>query len=168
MTTPKKPTAAVQALIDAAVADATSQATQGLVVAASKPEHIKALTKTWRKSAEHLAAQIERFIILTVLAAIPSLSSLLLGGKFDWHTLLAFIGPFAYTAYRQVVPQMSAASVDSAPGATIVPDQVGAPTIDAPLPPDATVQVDVTSAVDAAPSADQAAAPPAPGGDAAP
>lgn len=90
----------------------------------SKPTLVPALRATWRKSTEHFIEQLKRFIRLTALSAIPSVSSLIAGGKFDTRTLYAFILPFAEAAYRQVFPALEAAAVDSAPGATIVPAEV--------------------------------------------
>lgn len=95
-----------------------------ITVIESKPHLVPALRSRWRKSAEHLAEQVTRFIRLTVLSAIPSLSSLLLGGSFDKKTLLAFILPFAEVAFRQVFPALGAKRADAAPGVTIVPAQV--------------------------------------------
>ena len=88
---------------------------------------VRALRSTWRKTAQHVIEQVARFVRLTILAAIPSIVNLISGGKFDWRTLLAFILPFAEVAYRQVFPALGAAAVDAAPGATIVPAEVGAP-----------------------------------------
>lgn len=97
------------------------------VPASSKPELVDQLRATWRKSSEHLAEQVQRFIRLTIIAAIPSLSSLLAGGHFDYKTLLAFILPFAEVAFRQVWPALGAKRADSADGVTIVPDEVCGP-----------------------------------------
>lgn len=94
------------------------------VAVTSKPQHVDALRATWRASAQHTAEQLKRFVRLTVLAAIPALSSLLAGGQFDRKTLLAFILPFAEVAFRQVFPALGAAGADQAPGVTIVPDEV--------------------------------------------
>jgi hypothetical protein len=107
----------------------------------SKPNLVGALTKTWRTSAEHLSAQVWRFVRLTALSAVPSVFSLVVGGKFDWRTLLAFIAPFAEVAYRQVVPALTAQAADSAPGVTIVPEQLALPT----LPDGTTGNVTVTT-----------------------
>lgn len=79
------------------------------------------LRAVWRKTGEHAAEQLARFVRLTVLAAVPSLLSLVEGGKFDTRTLLAFIAPFAEVTYRQVFPALGAAKVVSAPGATVDP-----------------------------------------------
>jgi hypothetical protein len=77
---------------------------------------VTALRKAWRKSAEHIAEQLIRFVRLTVLAAIPSVWDLAAGGHFDQKTLLAFILPFAEVAYRQAFPALGAAKADAAPG----------------------------------------------------
>lgn len=140
MTTKAQREAAFNAAVQEAVEKAMADAQAGLVAAQQKPELVSHLTSTWRKSAEHMAAQIRRFFILTLLAAIPSLSDLLSGGRFDMKTLFAFITPFAYVALRQVNPELGAAQVDSAPGVTIVPDQVGVPTAEVPVE-DAEMQV---------------------------
>jgi len=99
--------------------------TVALVATASKPDLQAQLRATWRKSGEHYAEQLKRFIRLTIIAAVPSLTNVIAGGHFDWKTLLAFILPFAEVAWRQMFPAMGAASADSAPGVTIVPSQVG-------------------------------------------
>jgi len=136
-----------QALIDKAVAEALADAGKGLVVASSKPNQINNLRATWRTSAEHGAEQVKRFLRLTVVSAVPAIVSAIVAAttahtSFDWKTLLALIVPFAETAYRQVFPALGAAAADSAPGVTIVPDQVGAQTVDVAVDP-ATVQVAV-------------------------
>lgn len=99
-------------------------ATPQKVQVASKPDLVLNLRATWRKSGEHLAEQVKRFVRLTALAAFPAVGDLIAGGKFDYRTLYAFIVPFAEVAWRQVFPAMTADSVDSAPGVTIVPDEV--------------------------------------------
>lgn len=65
-----------------------------------------------------------------MVAAIPSLYNLLIGGKFDVKTLLAFIVPFAEVAWRQLHPALTASAADVAPGVTIVPDQLDSPVAD--------------------------------------
>lgn len=133
-----------QALIDKAVAEALAEAGKGLVVAQSKPEQITNLRATWRKSAEHGAEQLARFARLFVLSAIPVLVDFIVkgSGHFDWETLLFALVPVGETVYRQVFPALGAAKADSAPGVTIVPDQVGAQTVDVPVD-NTTVQVAV-------------------------
>lgn len=96
----------------------------------SKPHAVADLRRTWRRTTEHFAEQLKRFVRLTVLAAMPSLVNLLQGGHFDRKTLIAFILPFAEVAYREVFPALGAAAADSAPGMTIVPEQTGS----APVP----------------------------------
>lgn len=123
-----------QALIDKAVAEALAEAGKGLVVATSKPEQISNLRATWRKSAEHGAEQLARFGRLFVVSAVPALVSLIASGSdFDKKTLLALLVPVFETVYRQVFPALGAAKADAAPGVTIVPDQVGAQTVDVPV-----------------------------------
>jgi hypothetical protein len=99
----------------------------------SKPALVGALQATWRASTEHFIEQVQRFVRLTVVSAIPALVSAITaatvkGDHFDWRTLLALVVPFAETAYRQVFPALGAAKVDTAPGATIVPAEVGVTT----------------------------------------
>lgn len=137
--------AADQKLIDQAVAAALAQAQKGLVAAQSKPDLVAHLRKTWRGSAEHKAAQVKRFVYsLAGVVGLQLVSDAASGtdplthftdAKTAWYYLL----PFALVAWKQVHPSLSASEVDSAPGVTIVPDQVGAPTVDVPAP-DATVQ----------------------------
>lgn len=133
-----------QALIDKAVAEALAEAGKGLVVAQSKPEQISNLRATWRKTGEHAAEQLARFVRLFVLAGIPVVVDFLVkgSGHFDWETLLFALVPVGETVYRQVFPALGAAKADSAPGVTIVPDQVGAQTVDVAVDP-AVVQVAV-------------------------
>lgn len=153
------------------------------VVTGSKPEHIKALRATWRRSAEHKAAQIKRFVY--AMAAVVSANVV---GDIETHknplahftdlrTAWYYLIPFAYIAWKQVHPSMSASEADSAPGVTIVPEQVGLPV---PAPDttaevsDPSVAASDTPGLDTAPtgdvSADGTPAPPdyVPEGDAAP
>lgn len=102
-------------------------------------DRVSALRSTWRKSAEHFAEQVWRFIRLTILAAIPSLASALFSKHFDWKTLLAFILPFAEVAFRQVWPALGAKRADEAPGTVTVvdgPDDVPVQTDNGPRPED--------------------------------
>jgi hypothetical protein len=148
------------------------------VVSGSKPEAIKALRQTWRRSADHFREQIVRFLRLSVAAAMPTLLPFLMGGHFDKKTLLAFLVPVLECAYRQIFPSLGAAAADNAPGMTIVPDQVGLPADPAPVPDEAPVAEDAPVEgdpdLDTAPtgdfSADGTPAPPdyVPEGDAAP
>lgn len=151
-----------QALIDKAVADAVAAASTGLVATASKPEQVANLRNTWRKSAQHGAEQVKRFLRLFILSSLPVVVSLFANGSdFDKKTLLALLVPVFETAYRQVFPAMGAKGADDAPGMTIVPEQVGAQTVDVPVD-QAVVQVAVEP--DVAAAAEVAA----PYGDAAP
>lgn len=86
---------------------------------------VPALRTTWRRSTEHFAEQVKRFIRLTALAAAPSVVELVKGGRFDRVTLLAFLVPVLEVAWRQMFPALGAAAADAAPGVTIVPAQVG-------------------------------------------
>lgn len=95
---------------------------------------VPALRTTWRRSTEHFAEQVKRFIRLTALAAAPSLVDLIKGGRFDRVTLLAFLVPVFEVAWRQMFPALGAAAADAAPGVRIVPAQVGlAPVPAAPV-----------------------------------
>lgn len=128
-------TKAQQAEVDKAVQAALKTA----VTAASKPHLVDDLRKTWRKSAEHKAAQIKRLII-----GMGSVLAIQIGGDILAHKdpfaalhtgrdLLYFLGPIAFVAWRQQHPAMTASQVDSAPGATIVPAQLDSPPVD-PIP----------------------------------
>lgn len=113
-----------------------------MTIAQSKPEAIGALRSTWRKSGEHAAEQVKRFLRLFILSSIPALVSVLSSGShFDRKTLLAILVPIGEAAYRQVFPALGAAAADSAPGVTIVPDQVGLDA-DVPAEPDPDVVQD--------------------------
>ena len=104
---------------------------------------VPALRATWRRSAQHDAEQIKRFVRLFVLSSVPAVTSLLMSGSshFDRKTLLALLVPIAETAYRQVFPALGAAAADAAPGVTIVPDQVGLTTSAVTSNPPATVEI---------------------------
>lgn len=104
---------------------------------------VPALRTTWRRSTEHFAEQVKRFLRLTLLAAAPSLIDLLNGGQFDRKTLFAFVVPFAEAAYRQMFPALGAAAADVAPGVTIVPAQVGLAPVPADVHPDAPAESDL-------------------------
>lgn len=125
----RKPSAAVQAQIDAAVQAALTNATAGLVATGGKPHEIDNLRKVWRASAEHKAAQIKRF-----LSAMGAVLGLQLVSDFstgknplehftDLRTAWFYLLPFALVAWRQLHPALTASQADSAPGVTIVPDQ---------------------------------------------
>lgn len=91
----------------------------------SKPHLQAALRSTWRSSHTHTVEQIQRFLRLFVLSAIPALVSLLADGSdFDRKTLIAILVPIGEAAYRQVYPALGAKGVDEADGVTIVPEQV--------------------------------------------
>lgn len=106
----------------------------------SKPHAVDHLKATWRKSAEHLREQVLRFLRLFAFAAVVPLLDLIVQGpsKFDWASLFAALIPVFETTYRQFQPAMSAGGADSAPGVTIVPDQVELPvqTDNGPRPED--------------------------------
>ncbi len=131
---------ATQKLIDQAVQDALAAALKNTVATASKPQHINDLRKTWRKSAEHKAAQIKRFVYsLGAILAVQLVGDVQshqnpLDHFTDVKTTWYYLIPFVYLAWKQAHPSMSASEVDSAPGVTIVPDQV-VPHDDPPPPP---------------------------------
>jgi len=84
-------------------------------------DRVQALRKTWRKSAEHFAEQLYRFIRLALFASVIPVTDwfvqvVLRDHKFDWMTLLTAVVPVLETSYRQVYPALGAAKVDSAPG----------------------------------------------------
>lgn len=98
---------------------------------AAPPQHsqavlVAALRSTWRKSAQHAAEQVKRFLRIFLFSAVPVVADLIVkgAGHFDWATLLFAIVPVGETAYRQVFPALGAAAVDEAPGAAIVVNQV--------------------------------------------
>lgn len=126
-----------------------STPTPTLVVAASKPQAIGALRATWRKSAEHKAAQLKRFLLVLGGVLIAQIVPEVLAGKdplvhfTDARTAWFYLLPFAAVAWRQLHPAMTASQADQAPGVTIVPDQVGLPAdpvppvlVEVPMPPD--------------------------------
>ena len=151
-------------------AQVANQALSQVVATASKPHAIDALRKTWRRSAEHFAEQVTRFVRLLVVSAIPVVVSAVSaatfsGSKFDPKTLLALLVPVFEVAYRQVFPALGAAAADAAPGVTIVPSQVGVPDNVNPVVPDAApapvvdpgpalVVTPVTPGVDTTPTGD--------------
>lgn len=109
-----------------------------VVQVASKPELIDQLRATWRKSAEHKAAQVKLFLSSLVGIVVLQAVSDLAAGKtpfstvHDTRSLWFYLAPFALVAWRQRHPALTASQVDSAPGVTIVPEQVAAP--DDPVP----------------------------------
>lgn len=94
---------------------------------------IKALRKVWRSSAEHYRAQVVRFVLilggLLVAQAVTDISQNqpLNHGITDTRSLLSYLVPVLYVAWRQVHPSLTASQVDSAPGtvttATIPEDE---------------------------------------------
>lgn len=101
-----------------------------VVVVASKPEHVADLRRQWRKSAEHKAAQIKRFVYAMGAVVASNVMGDVMAHKdplahfTDTRTAWYYLIPFAYIAWKQVHPSMSASEADSAPGVTIVPDEV--------------------------------------------
>lgn len=110
------------------------------VVVVSKPQHIDALRKTWRKSAEHKAAQVKRFFSALGAVLIAQLVGDFASGRdplthfTDLRTAWYYLLPFALVAWRQLHPAMTASQVDSAPGATIVPSEVDPGVVPDPAP----------------------------------
>lgn len=106
----------------------------------SKPQAIAALRVVWRQSAEHKIAQVERFV-----SAMVGVFLLQVGGDIAAHKnpfaalhtgrdLIYYLLPFVWVTWRQLHPAMTASQLDSAPGATIVPQQVGLPPVSVPAP----------------------------------
>lgn len=143
----------------------------------AKPTPVQALRATWRKTGEHAAEQGWRFLRLLVLASIVPVTDLIFAKTFSATTLLAVVVPIGEGLFRQKYPALGAAAADSAPGVTIVPDQIGLPAAlpdpqdpgdPAPLV-DPTVPVpDTTPTGEASASGATAPADAAPLGDAAP
>ena len=94
--------------------------------------HVVALRSTWRSTAEHYKAQAFRFVrIFLGVAVSQALASLATGtsplSSFDRKAVVAFLVPIAEVTWRQLHPALTASEVDTAPGATIVPSEVGLP-----------------------------------------
>ena len=102
------------------------------VVASSKPALINELRSTWRASREHKVAQVKRFVSALVGVVALNVVSDISANKdplahvTDTRTAWYYLLPLAWVAWRQLHPALTASQVDSAPGATIVPAQVGA------------------------------------------
>lgn len=93
------------------------------VAVASKPQHVAALRSTWRKTSEHYIAQAKRFLLVFLGAIVPQL----LTNGFDnigIDSIRALAPAALLVAIRQMYPELGAAGLDSAPGATIVPTEV--------------------------------------------
>lgn len=155
MTTPSRTFTPIErAAINAAIEVELAAAKKTLVSTNSKPQHIKDLRKTWRKSTEHKVAQIKRFVSAMAAVLVANITGDVVAHKdplahfTDLRTAWYYLIPFAYVAWRQVHPAMTASQADSAPGVTIVPEQVGVPTPE-PAP-----------TVDSFPPADPTPAPP--------
>lgn len=94
------------------------------VVVAPKPEHVPALRALWRTVPEHYKAQAWRFVRIFAGALITAVVAL--GpGHITVAAVVALIPGALEVAWRQFRPALTASQVDSAPGATIVPDEVG-------------------------------------------
>lgn len=126
-----------------------------VVVAVSKPHAIGALRSRWRRTAEHWRAQAFRFFgILGGIIGSKMLGDVLAGHSpfqhlVTFHDWELYLLPFVVIAYRQWRPSLGAAAVDSAPGVTIVPEQVGLPpdTVAVPAPAPLTPAGDTTPVV---------------------
>lgn len=114
------------------------------IITGSKPNAIDALRATWRKTQEHYQAQALRFFGILGGLLGGKVTSEILDGKAPFHNLitahdwLMYLLPVVVVAYRQWKPALGAKALDSAPGATIVPEQVGlasAGTVDVPEDP---------------------------------
>lgn len=107
--------------------------TRKTVTVAAKPQAVPALRRTWRKTAEQRVAQLWRFVRLYVFTfagqvLIQVVSTAVAGGvditKLDQKALAALLVPAAEVVWRQKHPALTASAVDTAPGATLVPDQL--------------------------------------------
>ena len=101
-----------------------------------KPEQVAALRSTWRTTTQHRIAQAWRFLRLYVFTfagqvLVQVVTTALAGGvdvtQLDRKALVALVIPAAEVVWRQKHPALTAAEADSAPGVTIVPDEVGGP-----------------------------------------
>jgi hypothetical protein len=128
-----KRTRSNQPAVDKTIADDLAATSAQVVQAASKPELVDQLRATWRKSAEHKAAQVKLFVSSLAGIVVLQVVSDLAAGKtpfstvHDTRSLWFYLAPFVLVAWRQLHPALTASQVDSAPGATIVPTQVGVP-----------------------------------------
>lgn len=110
------------------------------IATGSKPDQIDALRKVWRQSGEHKAAQIKRFFSALGAVLFAQVAGDIGAGKdplshfTDARTAWYYLVPFAYIAWRQLHPSMTASQADSAQGVTIVPEQVGVVPEPAPEP----------------------------------
>lgn len=114
------------------VQQAVQEATKGLVQVVSKPGFVGSLRSTWRKSSQHVQAQLFRFLRLFGVTIVPQvLAQLATGRSITGHSLRIFLisvaVPTAEVVWRQLHPTMTASAADAAPGVTIVPAQVGSP-----------------------------------------
>lgn len=100
------------------------------VAVSSKPQHIKDLRRTWRKSSQHKVAQVKRFLYSMAGVVSANIFGDLESNRnplahfTDVRTSWYYLLPFAYIAWKQVHPEMGASEADSAPGVTIVPNEV--------------------------------------------
>lgn len=112
---------------------------------------VTALRSTWRTTAEQRAAQLWRILRLFLLALAGQVIAQLTANGFDLDKIshldqkavVALLIGAGEAAWRQLHPALTASAVDTAPGATIVPEQVGAPAAEPDLPeaPDDTLDV---------------------------
>jgi len=94
---------------------------------------VSALRSTWRVTAEQRATQAWRFLRLALIALAGQVLAQLTANGFDLDKIshldqkavVALLVGAAEAAWRQLHPALTASAVDTAPGATIVPEQVG-------------------------------------------
>lgn len=100
--------------------------------------HVSALRSTWRSTAEQYKAQAFRFLRLFVLTLGPQLAQQYLSTGHLPHLNRAFITavvvPALEVVWRQLHPALTASQVDTAPGAAIIPTEVGLPAAPASVP----------------------------------
>lgn len=95
------------------------------VLVQPKPSLIPNTRAAWQASAEQKAMQLYRFLRVFVLAVATQVITQIVarGGVSDLtrQAVIALIVAAAETVWRQMRPALTAAAVDSAPGATLVP-----------------------------------------------
>lgn len=118
-----------QPAVDTTIADDIAASAPAVKVV-SKPELVANLRSTWRKSAEHKAAQVKRFVSALAAVVLAQVLSDVAAGKtpfttvHDLRSAWFYLLPVVLVAWRQLHPALTATQVDSAPGATIVPAEV--------------------------------------------
>jgi hypothetical protein len=102
---------------------------------------VAALRSTWRTTAEQKATQAWRVLRLFLLALAGQVIAQLTANGFDLEKIthldqkavVALLVAAGEAAWRQLHPALTASAVDTAPGATIVPTQIGVLTKDSGL-----------------------------------